>query len=207
MSKANETGAPLPQTGAASQPGPQRAGAAARPRSPRGSGRKGTVGRGLSAAAILGFSAALITLVLDQATKLYTLFVFDLPVREPAELTSFINLIVVWNRGISYGLFQQSSELGRWALVVISILASVGLSVWIRRTTAKVLAASLGLIVGGAIGNVIDRIAYGAVFDFIQFHIGSWSWYVFNVADAAIVAGVVGLLYDSFVLERRRTKK
>ncbi|HZH10199.1 MAG TPA: signal peptidase II [Microvirga sp.] len=153
---------------------------------------------------MLGFSVALVTLILDQATKLYTLFVFDLPVKEPVEFAPFINLIVVWNRGISYGLFQQDGDLGRWILVVVSILASIGLSVWIRRTTAKLLAASLGLIVGGAIGNVIDRLAYGAVFDFIQFQIGSWSWYVFNVADAAIVAGVIGLLYDSFVLEARR---
>ena len=204
MSKANETDAPIPEAGATSQAGPQRRSAATRPRS---SGKSRPTRKGLSAAAILGFSSALITLVLDQATKLYTLFVFDLPVKEPAEIAPFINLIVVWNRGISYGLFQQNSDLGRWALVVISILASIGLSVWIRRTSAKLLAASLGLIVGGAIGNVIDRIAYGAVFDFIQFHIGSWSWYVFNVADAAIVAGVVGLLYDSFVLEGRRAKK
>ncbi|WP_343234547.1 signal peptidase II [Microvirga splendida] len=156
---------------------------------------------------MLGFSFALITLVFDQATKLYTFYIYNLPVKEPVELTSFINLIVVWNRGISYGLFQQSSDLGRWVLIVVSILAAIGLSVWIRRTPAKLLAASLGLIVGGAVGNVIDRLWFGAVFDFIQFHIGSWSWYVFNVADAAIVAGVVGLLYDSFVLEGRRAKK
>jgi signal peptidase II len=89
---------------------------------------------------------------------------------------------------------------------VVSILAAIGLSVWIRRAGGRVLAVSLGLIVGGALGNVIDRLAYGAVFDFIQFHIGTWSWYVFNVADAAIVAGVFGLLYDSFVLDRQRTR-
>ncbi|WP_370644862.1 signal peptidase II [Microvirga sp. ACRRW] len=159
---------------------------------------------GFSTAAILGFSAALITLVLDQVTKLYTLFVYDLPLKEPVEFAPFINLIVVWNRGISYGLFQQDGDLGRWVLIVVSILAAIGLSIWIRRTKAKLLALSLGLIVGGAIGNVIDRLAYGAVFDFIQFQVGNWSWYVFNVADAAIVAGVIGLLYDSFVLEARR---
>ncbi|HZH52812.1 MAG TPA: signal peptidase II [Microvirga sp.] len=157
-------------------------------------------------AAKIGFAFALITLVLDQATKLYTLFVYDLPVREPVALTPFLNLIVVWNRGISYGLFQQSTDLGRWVLIVVSILAAIGLSIWIRRTAGRVLAASLGLIVGGAIGNVIDRLAYGAVFDFLQLHWGDWSWYVFNVADAAIVAGVVGLLYDSFVLEKRRVR-
>jgi signal peptidase II len=205
MSRPDDTGAPLRDTGAASQAGAQRSRAAAsRPRSPKGKGR--TVQKGLSAAAILGFSAAVVTLILDQATKLYTLFVYDLPVKEPVEFAPFINLIVVWNRGISYGLLQQHSDLGRWVLIVISILAAIGLAVWIRRISAKLLAVSLGLIAGGAIGNVIDRLAYGAVFDFIQFHIGSWSWYVFNVADAAIVAGVVGLLYDSFVLEGRRTR-
>ena len=152
----------------------------------------------------LGFAVALLTLIVDQATKLYALFVFDLPIREPVALTPFLNLIVVWNRGISYGLFQQHTELGRWVLIGVSIVAALALIVWIRRTNGLVLAASLALIVGGAIGNVIDRLAYGAVFDFIQMRLGDWSWYVFNVADAAIVAGVVGLLYDSFVLERRR---
>lgn len=153
----------------------------------------------------IGFSIALLTLLLDQATKLYWLFVYDLPVREPVVVTPFLNLIVVWNRGISYGMFQQHTDLGRWILIVVSIVAAIALSAWIRRTDGKVLSASLGFIVGGAIGNVIDRLAYGAVFDFIQLSVGDWSWYVFNVADAAIVAGVVGLLYDSFVLERHRT--
>lgn len=158
-------------------------------------------------AAHLGFLVALATLALDQATKLYTLFVYDLPVKEPVALTPFLNLIVVWNRGISYGLFQQNTELGRWVLIGVSVLAALGLAVWIRRTSGWLLSASLGLIVGGAVGNVIDRLAYGAVFDFIQLHAWSWSWYVFNVADAAIVAGVVGLLYDSLVLEGRRARR
>jgi signal peptidase II len=154
-----------------------------------------------------GFAIAFITLVLDQVAKLYFLFVFDLPVREPVRVTAFLDLMVVWNRGISYGLFQQQTEIGRWALIGISIAAAIGLSVWIRRTSGHLLSASLGLIVGGAIGNAIDRVAYGAVFDFIHVHLGSFSWYVFNVADAAIVAGVVGLLYDSFVLDKRRTRQ
>jgi signal peptidase II len=153
----------------------------------------------------LALIVALATLVLDQATKLYTLFVFDLPVREPVALAPFLDLMVVWNRGISYGLFQQHSELGRWLLIAVSAAAAIGLSVWMLRTPSKWLATSLGLIVGGAIGNAIDRLAYGAVFDFVHFHVGSFSWYVFNGADAAIVAGVAGLLYDSFVLEKRRT--
>ena len=153
-----------------------------------------------------GAVVALVTLVLDQASKLYFLFVDVLASREPLALAPFLDLIVVWNRGISYGLFQQHTELGRWALVVLSIAAAVGLSVWLRRASTRFLAAALGLIIGGAVGNVVDRIAYGAVFDFIHFHVGSFSWYVFNIADAAIVAGVVGLLYDALVLERRRPR-
>jgi signal peptidase II len=155
----------------------------------------------------LGLALALLTLGLDQASKLYMLFVFDLPVREPVHLGPFLSLIVVWNRGISYGLFQQDSDLGRWVLIAVSLAAALGLAIWIRRTHGRLLAASLGLIVGGAVGNAIDRIAYRAVFDFIHLHAGSFSWYVFNVADAAIVAGVAGLLYDSFVLEKRRTQQ
>jgi signal peptidase II len=163
-------------------------------------------GGGVSAARI-GFVVAVATLVLDQASKLCALFVFDLTVHEPVRLTPYLDLMVVWNRGISYGLFQQETELGRWILIGISIAAAIGLSLWIGRTAGHLLAASLGLIVGGAVGNAIDRVAYGAVFDFIHVHVGTFSWYVFNVADAAIVAGVVGLLYDSFVLERRRTRQ
>jgi signal peptidase II len=158
----------------------------------------------MTIAARLGASVALVTLALDQASKLYFLFVDVLSLREPVALAPFLDLVVVWNRGISYGLFQQHTEFGRWSLVVLSICAAVGLSIWLRRAGNRLLAAALGLIVGGAVGNAVDRVAYGAVFDFIHFHVGGFSWYVFNIADAAIVAGVVGLLYDSLVLDRRR---
>jgi signal peptidase II len=154
----------------------------------------------------LGMITALVTLVLDQASKLWLLFVYNLPLKEPVRLLPVFDLVVVWNRGISYGLFQQSSDIGRWLLVVVSIIAAVGLSIWMLRAEGRVLSLSLGLIVGGAIGNAIDRIAYGAVFDFAHLHVGTFSWYVFNIADAAIVAGVVGLLYDSLVLERARMR-
>ncbi len=206
MIKGDDPQKALPDPGLPGQAGLPRPRAAGRPRPSKGGGRSRAKKKGLSVAAVLGFTAAVVTLVLDQASKLYTLFVYDLPVKEPVELAPFVKLIMVWNRGISYGLFQQNSDLGRWVLIVVSILAAIGLSFWISRAAGRVLALSLGLIVGGALGNVIDRLAYGAVFDFIQLHIGTWSWYVFNVADAAIVAGVVGLLYDSFVLDRRRTR-
>lgn len=159
---------------------------------------------GRVSAARLGFGVALATLILDQATKLYALFVLDLPLREPLRLAPFLDLIVVWNRGISYGLFQQHTDLGRWVLITTALAAAVALSIWIARTSVGLLAASLGLILGGAVGNAIDRLAYGAVFDFVHFHVGSFSWYVFNIADAAIVAGVIGLVYDSLILDKRR---
>ena len=154
----------------------------------------------------LAIVVALATLVLDQATKLFFLFVHDLRIHQPLEIAPFLELVVVWNRGISYGLFQQETEFGRWLLVGVSLVAAVFLGVWMMRARPRVLAASLALLVGGAIGNAIDRIAYGAVFDFVHVHVGTFSWYVFNVADAAIVAGVIGLLYDSLVLEPRRAR-
>ncbi|MDB5511885.1 MAG: signal peptidase [Enterovirga sp.] len=152
----------------------------------------------------LGYATAFTVLVADQATKLLLLFAYDLSVKEPLTLGPFLDLIVVWNRGISYGLFQQHSELGRGILIGVSFLAAAGLLVWIARSGRRLLAMSLGLLCGGAVGNAIDRVAYGAVFDFVHLHVGQYSWYVFNVADVAIVAGVVGLLYDSLVIDRAK---
>jgi signal peptidase II len=133
----------------------------------------------------------------DQASKLYLYFVADIARSQPIAVTSFFELILVWNRGISYGLFQQSTELGRWFLIVFSLAASVFLSIWAWRSGERLLALALGLITGGALGNVVDRVLYGAVLDFAHFFWGGFSWYVFNIADAAIVAGVALLLYDS----------
>ncbi|CAO4172850.1 signal peptidase II [Methylorubrum aminovorans] len=144
-----------------------------------------------------GLAALLATLVLDQASKLWLYFGTDLVMTQPWRLAPFADFVVVWNRGVSYGLFQQEGGLGRWLLVGISLAAAIGLSVWMYRAGSRLLAVALGLIVGGALGNAIDRAAYGAVFDFVHLHAGTWSWYVFNVADAAIVAGVVGLILDS----------
>jgi signal peptidase II len=139
----------------------------------------------------------LTTLVLDQASKLYLFFVVDIAARSPIAITPFFDLALVWNRGISYGLFQQSTELGRWALTLFKLAASVALSVWAWRAQEKWLSIGLGLIAAGALGNAIDRVLYGAVLDFAHFYWGSFSWYVFNIADAAIVVGVMFLLYDS----------
>lgn len=154
----------------------------------------------------LGLSVALATLALDQASKLALLFGYDLPARGPLDVAPFATLLAVWNKGISYGLFQQETELGRWLLIGLSAAATLVMGWWIVRASHRLLAGSLGLVVGGAAGNGIDRVAYGAVFDFVHLHVGSFSWYVFNVADAAIVAGVVGLVYDAFVADRTRPR-
>jgi signal peptidase II len=150
-----------------------------------------------------GFTIALVTLLLDQATKLWLLFGYNLGGRGRVPLLPFFDLVLTWNRGISYGMFQQNTPLGRIILLGITLGAVVLLWVWLAKATNRLMALSLGLIIGGALGNAIDRLAYGAVADFALFHITTarftFNWYVFNLADAAIVAGVAGLLYDSLL--------
>jgi signal peptidase II len=151
-----------------------------------------------------GLLALLLTFALDQASKVWLYLGTDLVLTQPWRLAPFADFVVVWNRGVSYGLFQQEGALGRWLLVALSLLAALGLGIWMVRAGSRLLAIALGLIVGGALGNAVDRAAYGAVFDFVHLHAGGWSWYVFNVADAAIVAGVVGLVLDSLRPVSRR---
>ena len=145
----------------------------------------------------LGLGVAALTIVADQLHKAWMLYVFDIGAKSPVAIAPFFDLVLVWNQGISYGLLPQQDALGRLALVLFAIVASLGLAVWLARQTSQLAAASIGLIIGGAIGNVIDRIAYGAVADFFSFHAFGFEWYVFNIADTAIVAGVLGLLYES----------
>ena len=147
----------------------------------------------------LGLGVAAVTALADQAHKAWMLYVYDIAARGIVRIASFFDLVLVWNRGISYGLFPQESALGRLGLILFAFGASAGLAAWLARVDTKLTAVSIGLIIGGAIGNAIDRILYGAVADFFSLHAFGFQWYVFNIADAAIVAGVVGLLYDSLV--------
>jgi signal peptidase II len=118
-------------------------------------------------------------------------------------VTALIDLDLTWNTGISYGLFPQAGPLGQWALLAIKAIAVVLLWIWLSHSMSRLTALALGLIIGGAIGNAIDRALHGAVVDFVLFHIdtATWSfqWYIFNLADVGIVAGVVGLLYESIL--------
>ncbi|QND74951.1 signal peptidase II [Tardiphaga robiniae] len=149
-----------------------------------------------------GLIAAIVVLILDQATKLWLLYAFDLGHRGLVRITPFFDLVLAWNTGISYGWFSDSGPTGQVVLVAIKAIAVVALAVWMAKSETRLATIGLGLIIGGAIGNAIDRFAYGAVVDFALLHVEiagkTYNWYVFNLADVAIVAGVAALLYDSF---------
>jgi signal peptidase II len=150
-----------------------------------------------------GIVAALVALVLDQASKLWLLHVFDLGRRGAVRVTPFFDLLLAWNVGISFGWFQDDSLVTQVILNLVKAAAVIALAVWMAWSRTMLATIALGLIIGGAIGNAIDRFAYGAVLDFALFHIEiagkTYNWYVFNLADVAIVAGVAALLYDSLL--------
>jgi signal peptidase II len=149
-----------------------------------------------------GVIAAIITLALDQASKFWLVRIFDIAHHGTVKLTPFFDLVLAWNQGISFGWFQNDGQVAQIVLMAIKAVAVVVLAVWMARSRTLVATLSLGLIIGGAIGNGVDRLVYGAVVDFALFHVrigqNTFSWYVFNVADVAIVVGVAALLYDSF---------
>ena len=152
---------------------------------------------------ILGLLLALVGLVLDQATKAAVLAAFaDEPFARVA-VTPFFDLVLVWNRGISYGLFQAGSPAQVWLLVAVKTAITLALLVWLWRNRDPLVAVALGLLVGGAIGNTVDRVVHGAVVDFVSLHAAGFYWYVFNLADVWVVAGVALLLYDAFMGGRR----
>ena len=149
-----------------------------------------------------GFAVAALACLLDQASKFYLIFVADLAAN-PMRLGPYFDFVLTRNTGISYGLFQSEGPLGQWVLLGLKAVAVLLLWLWLARAQNRLAALSLGLIIGGAVGNAIDRLAYGWVADFVFFHISTadwrFNWYVFNLADVAIVAGVAGLLYESLI--------
>lgn len=151
----------------------------------------------------LGLVVAVAALIADQATKLWLLYVYDLGSRGSVPVIPFFDLVLVWNKGISYGLFPQEATLGQWLLLAVKLAAVAVMWVWLARANSRLIAVALGLIIGGAAGNAVDRAVHGAVVDFVLFKLTplgiDFYWYVFNLADAAIVAGVALVLYDSLV--------
>jgi signal peptidase II len=154
----------------------------------------------------LGLAVAAAVVVLDQLSKaaVLTLLARD-GLDDRIRVAPFFNLVLAFNRGVSFGLFNAASGGGRNA-VLFSLAAGaivVGLIWWLSRAANPLLAVAIGLIVGGAVGNVVDRIRLGRVVDFLDFHIASWHWPAFNLADSAICLGVAGLLLDGLLLRRQ----
>lgn len=141
---------------------------------------------------VLGLAG--LSFVADQAHKWWMLNVYGMEGRGTVPVTPFLDLVMVWNKGVSYGLFETHMQ---GVLVALSLVISAFLWRWAARTSRVLAAAALGLVIGGALANALDRALRGAVADFFHIHWGSFSWYVFNLADIAIVAGVALLLYDS----------
>ncbi len=150
----------------------------------------------------LGWGIAAFGFLADRSLQWWLLAVFDIVHRQPVAPTPFLNVVLVWNRGISYGLFEQNTAAGRWGLVAMAILMVVALAFWIAATRRPVTAAALGLVQGGALGNVADRVIYGRVADFFDLHAYGFHWYVFNLADVMIVSGAALLIYDRWIENR-----
>ena len=150
-----------------------------------------------------GLLAASLVLLADQASKWWVLEILRLPERGQVPVLPVFSLTMVWNTGVTFGLFGGAGAWGPWLLAGVALAVVVALGVWLRRAENPLVATALGAITGGAIGNVIDRLRFGAVVDFLHAHAFGWSWYVFNVADAAIVCGVGALVLDGLLPRSR----
>jgi signal peptidase II len=150
---------------------------------------------------LIGALIALVVLLLDQGSKQWLLNGYGIAERQPVRVAPILDLVLAWNRGISYSLFTTDSAKGPWMLLAVTLGATALLAAWLWRTDQTVTAVALGLLIGGALGNAYDRFAYGAVMDFIYVHAGGFSWYIFNGADTAISIGVAVLLLGSWITQ------
>ena len=146
----------------------------------------------------------LLVLVADQASKMVALATVT---EGPIYVWPFFNWVLVWNRGISFGIFNDGQTVGPWLLSGFSLLIVAGLAVWLARVPNRVLGLAISAVIGGALGNIIDRIRFGAVVDFIDVHAFGYHWPAFNIADSAIVLGIAFILADSLFFEPQRLQK
>ncbi len=154
---------------------------------------------GSPAARALGLGAAALSFIADQADKFYMLHDYFVRHPPPVAVGPYLTLERQWNPGISYSLLSASTPLGRYGLLALALGAIMALTIWLWRASSHLTTMALGLVIGGAFGNALDRARYGAVADFFYLHAGTFSWYVFNLADCAIVAGAALLLYESLI--------
>lgn len=146
----------------------------------------------------LGLVIALVSFLGDRLSKWWLIDVYGIADRGVIEILPFMNLVMAWNKGISYGLFQAETGTGRALLAGFAILVTGALYLWLARVNHRLLALAIGLIIGGALGNIYDRLIFGAVADFFSPHAFGYYWYIFNVADVWISFGVVLMMYDTF---------
>jgi signal peptidase II len=167
------------------------------------------VGVRLAAPRVFGLGAAAFAFAVDQADKWWMLSVFDIEHRPPVRVLPVLDIVMAWNRGISYGMFTAGSEIGRWALVVFTLAAVGFFAAWMWRLPGRIAATGCGLVVGAGLANACDRLLRGAVADFFHFHTPFWlgplSNYVFNLADVAIVAGAGLLMYDFIFVNAQKS--
>ena len=154
----------------------------------------------------LGLALLLVVVIADQVSKAFIIEFMAARGFHPLEVTSHFRVVMVWNRGVSFGMLSQESEILRWSLTVLAFVVATGLMVWVARQNGLWAIMGGGLIAGGAIGNAVDRIVHGAVADFIDLHAGGWSWPAFNIADSAITVGVGILVLNALLSPDRRRR-
>ena len=142
------------------------------------------------------YALAILVIVLDQVSKQWILMDFDLPARLTAPVFGPFHLTMVWNQGVSFGMLRANHDLARWGLTAFAVIAAIAIAVWARRAERRLVVVGLGLMIGGALGNAIDRARFGAVVDFLDFTRLFFPW-IFNIADSALTIGVICLLLDS----------
>lgn len=152
-----------------------------------------------------GLGIALVIFGLDQATKWW---IVEQVMRPPRaiEVTSFFNLVMGWNRGVSFGMFNHNSAINAWLFTGLALVIVAVLLVWLRKADRGLVGCAIGLIVGGALGNALDRLRFGAVADFLDFHVGGYHWPAFNVADSGITIGAALLLADALFSRAEKPK-
>lgn len=155
----------------------------------------------------IGLPIAVVALALDQFSKFFFYRLLVDEGRRVIEILPVFNLVTVWNYGISFGMFNSGSAEASIVFVVLALAIVAALLFWLRSATSPLVSIALGLVIGGAIGNVVDRLRFGAVFDFLDFHVGGWHWPAFNVADSAITVGVVLLCIDALFPSQASAKK
>jgi signal peptidase II len=158
--------------------------------------RGGHLLKAVTKGGVAAYGLAILVILMDQVAKHWIVYDFDLPTRMTSPVIGPFHLTMVWNQGVSFGMLKAGHDLARWALTAFAVAAAIAMAAWARKAERPLMAVGLGLMIGGAIGNAIDRARYGAVVDFLDFTRLFFPW-IFNIADSALTVGVILLLLDS----------